>query len=87
MRLQLQADVELVLEDPGGELAATSMTPWTGENSTAAHAAAQPVLRDDVARVLVVGAILDDELDLVVRREPVQVGPVVPVRLRRCPGT
>ena len=35
---------------------------------------------DDVARELVVGAILDDELHLVVRRERVEIRPVVPVR-------
>ena len=37
----------------------------------------EAVTPDDVARELVVGAILDDELHLVVRREPVEVVPVV----------
>ena len=40
----------------------------------------QVVSCDDLAREVVVGAILDDELDLVVRLEPVEVAPVVPVR-------
>ena len=38
-------------------------------------------LRDDVARVFVVCAILDDELHLVVRPKPIEVAPVVAVRL------
>ena len=54
-----------------------SSTPCTGENRTAAARAGQVVARDDVARELVVGAILDHELHLVVRRQPVEVAPVV----------
>ena len=43
--------------------------------------AREVVARDDVARVLVVLAILDDELHLVVRAQPVEVAPVVPLGL------
>ena len=57
-----------------------SSTPWTGENRIAARARRQLVARDDVARELVVGAIEHDELHLVVRRQPFEVGPVVLVR-------
>ena len=51
-----------------------------GREQDGSHTPAEPVFRDDIARVLVVAAVLDDELDLVVRREPIEVGPVVTVR-------
>ena len=54
-----------------------SSTPCTGENRIAAARDASCVRVDDVARELVVGAIGEDELHLVVRREAVEVGPVV----------
>ena len=44
VRLELQADVELVLEDPGRELAGRPSTPCTGENSTAATRPISPCL-------------------------------------------
>ena len=46
-----------------------SSTPCTGENSTAAARDGRSWRAIDVARELVVGAVLDDELHLVVRRE------------------
>ena len=62
-------------------------TPCTGENSTAPARSLEPVARDDVARVVEVGAIRDDELHLVVRRQLVEVRPVHLRRPRRSPGT
>ena len=44
-----------------------SITPCTGENSTAATRPASDSRADDVARELVVRPILDDELDLIRR--------------------
>ena len=54
-----------------------SSTPCTGENRIAAARDASCRALDDIARELVVRAIGDDELHLVVRRETVEVGPVV----------
>ena len=52
-------------------------TPCTGDRWIAAARAREVVPCDDVAGVLVVGAILDDELHLVVRPQPLEVRPVV----------
>src|SRR5258707_15537253 len=41
----------------------------------------EPVTRDDIARELIIRPILDDELDLVVRRQQPDIAPVVLVRL------
>ena len=55
--------------------------PCTGENSTAAVRADEVVPGDDVARVFVVGAIANDELHFVVRRQEPEVLPVIAGRL------
>ena len=57
-----------------------SISPCTGEKWIAAARAGEIAIADDVARVLVVGAVLDDELHLVVRPQAIEVRPVHPVR-------
>ena len=53
-----------------------SSAPWTGENRIAPARRGQAAAHD-VAGELVVRAVSDDELHLVVRREPLEVVPVV----------
>ena len=78
MELHLHARRQPIGQHPFRELARSS-TPWTGEKVDGG--ALRQAMADDVARVLVVGAVLDDELHLVVRPQPLEVAPVVARRL------
>jgi hypothetical protein len=75
MELQLQARGQMVGEDPLRERAGFELAV-DGRHQHGGGAIGERIAGDYVASELVVGSILDDELDLVPRREPVQIRPV-----------
>ena len=80
VRLQLEAHLQLVLENPLRQILRREDAVDRGEQHGRAPAV-QRVSRHDVARELVVHAVANHELHLVVRRQQAQVLPVVPGRL------
>src|SRR5262249_54438180 len=75
VRLELQPHRQAVGENPGRELASAHDAVDRREQHRGGlrH---EVVARHDVPRELVVGAVLDDELDLVGRPQTLEVGPV-----------
>src|SRR2546426_8108872 len=76
VQLQLQSSGQVIREDPLRERLRIEYTV-DGRHQNRCRTMREIVAGDDVARERVVGAVLDDELDLVVRSEPVEIAPVV----------
>ena len=80
--LQLQSHRQRVGEYPGRERSGVQHAVHRGEEH-GRHPAGEPLARDDVAGILVVGAILDHELDLIRCGQAAKVRPVHLLRLPR----
>src|ERR1051325_4686428 len=80
VKLQLHAHRQLVRKHPFGQDARMHHAVY-GRHMNRRDTRYQLVSSDDVTRVFVVPAILDDELHLVMQTQPFKVGPIVLRRL------
>ena len=81
MLLKLQPDRQTGFENPAGQLG--RIDPAEGRAEQDRAALGQPSRANDLGGPVEIGAIADDDLDLVDRLEPVEVAPDVGVDLAR----
>jgi hypothetical protein len=79
VNLQLNADRQTIGEHPFGQRLRVQLSVHRGEVN-GCGAPCECALCDNVARPLVVGAILHDELHLVMRTQALEVAPVIAMR-------